>query len=325
MAGRLRHALIVSADDLGYCAQRTDGILRAIQQGVATSSTLLVTGADAPRAARLVSGFTRPDGIRISLGLHLNLTEGRPCTVASDAEPYQMPPPCLVDEQRMFRGKGSIVAMVADPTLWSSSTQQWIERELGAQVAAFVALVGSPPSHIDGHNHIHVFPGFVEVVARAAAAHGITKIRIPQPCQPVSSGNAFLEQVASHAAKARDVYSRHGFSSPEWLLGLDVQDTSPTCNTFASRVAKACAASTVPTSDASAPRPSLNGATILEWMAHPGIPCTDNTTTAGCGQGPDDFAQSPDRQAELDMLVDPRLPDLLQAAGVTLCSFHDLS
>lgn len=43
-----------------------------------------------------------------------------------------------------------------------------IAREIDAQITAFTAVTGRPPSHIDGHLHAHVLPGIADLVLDAA-------------------------------------------------------------------------------------------------------------------------------------------------------------
>lgn len=59
-----------------------------------------------------------------------------------------------------------------------------------------------------------------------------------------------------------------------------------------------------------------------ELMVHPGYP--SQPQIGGCGEGPDDFSQSADRQHELSVLKDPALQDLYSQERVQLCAFKDL-
>ena len=58
--------------------------------------------------------------------------------------------------------------------------------------------------------------------------------------------------------------------------------------------------------------------TFCELMVHPGYSCT--SSTAGCGDGPDKFACSPEREHEARVLQQPQLKILLQERRVTLIS-----
>lgn len=59
-----------------------------------------------------------------------------------------------------------------------------------------------------------------------------------------------------------------------------------------------------------------------ELMVHPGYP--SHPQEGGCGEGPDDFSQSAERQHELSILQDPSLLALYCQKRVQLCSFKDL-
>ncbi len=59
-----------------------------------------------------------------------------------------------------------------------------------------------------------------------------------------------------------------------------------------------------------------------ELMVHPGYP--SHPLEGGCGEGPDDFSQSADRQHELSMLTGPSLQALYREKRVQLCAFKDL-
>ena len=65
--------LIVNADDLGHSSYRDAGIFSLFRQGRVTSASLLVNGASSVMAAREAVKCGLP------LGLHFNVTEGRPC------------------------------------------------------------------------------------------------------------------------------------------------------------------------------------------------------------------------------------------------------
>lgn len=59
-----------------------------------------------------------------------------------------------------------------------------------------------------------------------------------------------------------------------------------------------------------------------ELMVHPGY--SSHPQEGGCGEGPDDFSQSADRQHELSVLTDPALFSLYSQERVQLCAFKDL-
>jgi hypothetical protein len=46
-----------------------------------------------------------------------------------------------------------------------------VAAELRAQLERFEASVGRPPTHIDGHHHVHALPGISTAVVEAARRH----------------------------------------------------------------------------------------------------------------------------------------------------------
>ena len=61
---------------------------------------------------------------------------------------------------------------------------------------------------------------------------------------------------------------------------------------------------------------------ICELMVHPGY--RSIMGYGGCGQGPDEFACSADREHELRVLKDPALTNYLVKKGVKITSFKDI-
>ena len=112
------------------------GILEAHTRGVVTSTTVLVNApgaAEALEAARSASG--------LGLGLHVNLSFGRP-VLPSNAVPS------LVEGDGGFYSGGRLLAAM------KRFRADDVQRELTAQFARFVQLVGRPPDHLDSHQHL---------------------------------------------------------------------------------------------------------------------------------------------------------------------------
>ncbi|KAJ7333890.1 hypothetical protein OS493_015983 [Desmophyllum pertusum] len=82
--------LVINADDFGYCDQRNRGIVESFQAGVVSSASLLVNADKASEAVQLSREYGIP------LGLHLNLTEGRPIKTRNNS---------LTSENGLMRGK----------------------------------------------------------------------------------------------------------------------------------------------------------------------------------------------------------------------------
>jgi hypothetical protein len=140
--------LIVNADDLGLGRAETDAILECFERGAITSATALVWMPDSVRAARLA----RDAGVPV--GLHLNLIEP---FAAPD-----VPAGIAATQRRVVRRLSSRRAgtQLYHPT-WARDFEQCI----ADQLARFEELYGRAPTHVDGHQHMHL--AFNALLARA--------------------------------------------------------------------------------------------------------------------------------------------------------------
>jgi predicted glycoside hydrolase/deacetylase ChbG (UPF0249 family) len=131
--------LIVNADDLGRSRQETDVALECYQRGCVNATSAMVFMADSERAAALA----RAAGIAV--GLHLNLSEAfTGASVPVDLRHRH-------DRVRRFL-KASRYALILFNPLRTADFAAVVE----GQVAEFRRLYGGEPSHIDGHQHLHL-------------------------------------------------------------------------------------------------------------------------------------------------------------------------
>ena len=142
--------LIVNADDLGLTPGANRGILRAFQDGIVTSASLLVTGSAFEEAVALAR-----QNLELDVGLHLTLVEER-AVLSRDALPT------LVDESgRLPRTSGEFLRRA----LLARISWDEVEREIAAQIARF-QNTGLRLSHLDSHQHLHMFPPVFQIVRR---------------------------------------------------------------------------------------------------------------------------------------------------------------
>ena len=129
--------LIVNADDLGLSPGVNRGILEAAQKGIVSSSTVMVNLPDAAAGVCLLQAEAPHAG----LGLHLNLTYGRPLL-----DPANVP--------GLVRGDGQFVSV----SRGLASSRRWqlaeVRAELNAQLERFVELTGTLPDHLDSHQMV---------------------------------------------------------------------------------------------------------------------------------------------------------------------------
>lgn len=133
--------LIVNADDFGLSEGVNRGIIHAHEQGIVTSTSLMVRWPAAAEVAHYASRHPR-----LSIGLHLDLAEW----VYRDdqwAPRYEVVP---ADDE------GAVTAEVA------------------RQLEAFRRLLGKDPTHVDSHQHVHRNEPVCAVVSQLAQ-----KLRVP--------------------------------------------------------------------------------------------------------------------------------------------------
>lgn len=131
--------IILCADDFAL----TDGVSRGIGElaraGRLSAASVLVNGRHWPAHAAQLQALRD----RIAVGLHFNLTLGRPLG--------DMPWLC---PQGAFPPVGAVVRS----SLARHIDSQEIESEFARQLDAFEAGLGAPPDFIDGHQHVHALP-----------------------------------------------------------------------------------------------------------------------------------------------------------------------
>jgi predicted glycoside hydrolase/deacetylase ChbG (UPF0249 family) len=164
--------LIINADDLGADEARNAGIFEGIQAGVVTSASILPNGPGLVDALdRIRSGSFN----HVSWGVHLNLSEGKPVSTGISL---------LLGPNGAFLGKAS------SQRLLMRQEDRDLETEIAQEIDAQITLLktsGIPLCHLDGHQHVHVFPAALKAMARAALRHHIPWIRIPSEPESTSS------------------------------------------------------------------------------------------------------------------------------------------
>lgn len=160
----MRKKLIVNADDFGYSTAVNQAIIKAFNQGVLTSCSLMVGEKAFDEAVELARSHPK-----LAVGLHLVLICGHAVLPPSEI-------PSLVDKNGDF-SKDPFLAGVK--YYFSSAAKKQLRREIYAQVEKF-ASTGLPFSHIDGHLHLHMHPTVFGILSEAAEKFGVKCIRLPR-------------------------------------------------------------------------------------------------------------------------------------------------
>jgi chitin disaccharide deacetylase len=279
--------LIVNADDLGADEARNDGIFAAIEAGTVTSTSIL---SNSPALEDAVCRIRALNQKNVSFGIHVNLSEGKP--LSSDLRHLTGPDGSFLGKsaaQRLLLCRGDL------------ELEKEIRKEIDAQIT-MLQSAGIPIDHLDGHQHVHVFPAVIRLATEAAKTYGIKWMRIPEehPDDYLadSPSPAVCEEArsfSSYAQAARPLLAERGISATSHFRGLYLKGNLP-----ASRWMEFLGA---------IPRG------LTELMVHPGH-------AAGSAiPGPFSGFSTADREKELDALIDGRFRTALLKTGVELIPF----
>ncbi len=162
---RPRPLLIVNADDYGLTEGISRGILRAHREGIVTSTSVLAIGPAYPKVAHLLA-----DHPSLGVGVHLAAVgEDPPLLTASEV-------PTLFERGGRLceTWKGFLVRAAAgrvDP--------EDVRREFTAQLE-LVQELGVPITHLDAHQHLHLWPSVCRVVLDLARRFHVPCVRVPR-------------------------------------------------------------------------------------------------------------------------------------------------
>ncbi|WP_456846051.1 ChbG/HpnK family deacetylase, partial [Cellulomonas sp. P5_C6] len=194
--------LIVTADDLGLTRGVNAAVRRGHQDGVVTATSLLAVGREFDDAAAMLRSVPT-----LELGAHLALVgEDPPLLSAREI-------PTLVDRSGAF--PLSYRTVVRRGILGRIDPDD-VRRELDAQLQRVLG-VGVPVTHVDTHQHTHLWPSVGRVVADLARTAGVPAVRLPgsHGHGPVGLG------VRTLACRTRSTLRAAGRTTTADYAGLD--------------------------------------------------------------------------------------------------------
>ncbi|HEX8770600.1 MAG TPA: ChbG/HpnK family deacetylase, partial [Acidimicrobiales bacterium] len=155
--------LIINADDFGLTERISAGILRGHRDGIITSTSVLAVGPAYPKVSPWLA-----DEPGLGVGVHL---------AAVGEDPPLLPPseiPSLVDRRGHFSEgyKGFLLRAMA-----GRIDVDDLEREFAAQLELVLEL-GLRITHLDAHQHIHLWPSVRGVVLKLARRYDVAAVRV---------------------------------------------------------------------------------------------------------------------------------------------------
>lgn len=213
MGSEKRIRLIVNADDFGISHSANRAIIKAHQEGILTTTSLMVNGNAASDAVR--KAYENPD---LGVGLHITLVKGR-----STLKPSEI---IGVVNQRFEFEENPFRAGVR--YFFARSLKPYLRQEVNAQFAEF-RITKLPLDHVNGHLHFHLHPTIFSILKRDYRDWNIRAMRLTR--DPLltnlrlSFGNYFYK--FSHAlffnrlcASAGPALKRRGIKHTDQVFGL---------------------------------------------------------------------------------------------------------
>jgi chitin disaccharide deacetylase len=154
--------LIINADDFGLSHGANLGIIRAWQQGILTSTSLMVGGAAFEEAVVLAREHPA-----LQVGLHLTLVQGRGVLPRQGF-------PALVDDCGDF---GNDPVLAGMRYFFLKPLRKQLQREIEAQIVK-CQDAGLRLSHLDGHLNIHMHPVVFDILTELMPKYGIESFRL---------------------------------------------------------------------------------------------------------------------------------------------------
>lgn len=132
--------IVLVADDYGLSPGVDMAIRTLIASGKLSGTGCMTLFPEWAGAAAVLKAM--PEFGRAAIGLHLTLTDFEPLSGAGPLGPGRMPP----------------LGKLIRASYTGGVDQAALERELDAQLDAFVDAMGRMPDYLDGHQHVHFLP-----------------------------------------------------------------------------------------------------------------------------------------------------------------------
>jgi len=158
--------LIVNADDFGLSASVNEAVIRAHQEGILTTASLMVNEPGFNEAVKLAQANRQ-----LGVGLHLTLLMGHSALLPGEI-------PGLVNPRGEFSNKPVTAGL---RYFFQRDLREQLRAEIHAQFDRFRAT-GLLLDHVNGHLHLHLHPVIFQILMEDAAQLGIRRLRLTRDC-----------------------------------------------------------------------------------------------------------------------------------------------
>ncbi|MBD3379595.1 MAG: ChbG/HpnK family deacetylase [Candidatus Omnitrophica bacterium] len=157
--------LVINADDAGLSSCVNEAVIKCLEEGAVTGTSVMPCGESFSEASAMLK-----DAGVTEAGLHITLTGGFKPASSSASEVYS-----LLGEEGRF--PATYIGLFRRLAAGKVSAGH-LRKELGAQLDA-LREEGLTVTHIDSHEHVHMFPGILSEVIALAGRSGVEYVRFP--------------------------------------------------------------------------------------------------------------------------------------------------
>ncbi len=234
LTSRRRRRLVLTLDDVGKSRRFNAGAMAvaAALPPFATRFSLMMTTSHADSIAYWAKAHN------VLCSFHLNITEGHPLVAAN--WPKGIPAPFFSGPQPFWAWSSAGHPFASGEA--SSAARLFLQMEVAAQLERYVALLGVPPRHLDGHHYCHTDPYVADVLcaerlSNPALQHwSSTRLRLGLLDEPQNPREAMA---TAAAPKVEQVYASHGIRDQCTFAGFSCKGDSMTIDNVGRLLARA--------------------------------------------------------------------------------------
>lgn len=278
--------LIVNADDFGLSTRINEGIVRAHQQGIVTSTSLMAGGRAFDHGVQCWR-----DTPTLDIGAHLTVVAERPV--------LGRPSSLTGADGRFPSSAGAFLGRFLSGAIRRAD----VAAEWAAQIECILDQ-GIRVTHLDSHQHLHILPGLADLAWDLAARYSIPFVRVPVE-------NPLRGQWASR----RDFERILGATALGVCWTLARLTGAGTLSRRAPSFLGFHAGGRLDNSRLERLLRTLQPGRTYELMCHPGLR-PDEPEIVSWGYG---------HEGEMHALTNPAIRSVLTARNIRLCSFAELA
>lgn len=160
----MKKQLIINADDFGIHPAVNEAVRKAATEGILTSTSLMAGGDAFDEAVEMARSMPS-----LGIGIHLTLVGGiKPVLPPSEV-------PSLTWDNGVFcHDYGKLIVRDLEGKISLSE----VYAEWDAQIQK-IMNTGLPVTHVDGHQHMHMWPHFYPIARDLAKKYHISCMRVP--------------------------------------------------------------------------------------------------------------------------------------------------